>query len=111
MKLIHYAGGSVLTGDDVAHTVAEYATALAQAGKADTVRIPVIKDGLLNAVELVIGPASQLIIEDTVEEFEDAFHDGTLLGAVLAKLEALRNPEQVQPRPPTARDDPSLDDV
>ncbi|MBC7589643.1 MAG: hypothetical protein H7226_01190 [Salinibacterium sp.] len=111
MKLILYAGGSVLTGDVVAHSVAEYATALAQAGKADTVRIPVIKDGRLNSVELVIGPASQLIIEDAGGDFEDAFHDDTQLGTVLEKLKALRNPEQVQPRPSTAGDDSSLDDL
>lgn len=110
MKRILYASGSVLTGDDMAHVVALYATALAQSGKADTVSVPVIKEGLVNSVEIVIGPASQLIVEDAGDEFDATFDDSPYLAEVRAKLESLNHPAQVQPRPAPDRPQPSLDD-
>jgi hypothetical protein len=85
-------------------------TALAQSGTADTIFVPVIKDGLVNSVEIVIGPASQLIIEDAGNEFEEAFDDAPPLAEVRAKLERLQHPEQVRPRPAAERPQPSLDE-
>jgi hypothetical protein len=67
MKRILYANGSVLTGDDIATSVVRYATALARAKTADTVRIPIMRDDRQSTVEMLIGPSSQLIIEDAGE--------------------------------------------
>ncbi|WP_309616623.1 hypothetical protein [Salinibacterium sp.] len=110
MKRILYASGSVLTGDEMAHVVALYATALAQSGKADTIFVPVIKDGRVNSVEIVIGPASQLIIEDAGDEFDEVFDDTPHLAELKTKLERLEHPEQVHPHPASDEDSHSLDD-
>jgi hypothetical protein len=62
---IHYADGRYLTGDEVAAAVVDYAEALAREGTAAaTVVIPVRDDdGSIRRVELLIGPASQIVIE------------------------------------------------
>jgi hypothetical protein len=62
---IHYADGRYLTGDEVAVAVVDYAEALAREGTAAaTVVIPVrADDGSVQRVELLIGPASQIVIE------------------------------------------------
>ena len=66
MKRILYASGSVLTGDDIAHSLVNYAAVLARAGSADTVLIPAVTDHESRTVEMLLGPASQLIVEDAV---------------------------------------------
>ncbi|QIS38126.1 hypothetical protein [Clavibacter capsici] len=65
MHIIHYADGHYLTGDEVAAAVVGYAEALAREGTAAaTVVIPVrVADGSVERVELLIGPASQLVVE------------------------------------------------
>jgi hypothetical protein len=67
MKRILYANGSVLTGNDIATSVVRYAAALARAKSADTVQIPTIRDDRQTTVEMLIGPSSQLMIEDAGE--------------------------------------------
>ncbi len=111
MKRILYSSGSVLTGDDVAHAVALYATSLARAGAADLVRIPVIKDGLPGTVEIVIGPASQLIIEDAGDEFDVDFDSDPYLQRLVESRSRLDNPPTVEPGPRAAGDSWSLDDL
>jgi hypothetical protein len=65
VHIIHYADGRYLTGDEVAAAVVEYAEALAREGTAAaTVVIPVrVDDGSVERVEVLIGPASQIVIE------------------------------------------------
>jgi hypothetical protein len=62
---IHYADGRYLTGDDIALAVVECAEALAREGTAaETVRVPVrLPEGDVGIVEILIGPASQIVVE------------------------------------------------
>ncbi|QLD10769.1 hypothetical protein [Microbacterium oleivorans] len=61
MDRVHYAGDSVLTGSDIARALLDYAQALAEAGTAATVDIPVVDDdGAEKRWEVLVGPASQM---------------------------------------------------
>lgn len=72
MKRIVYAGESIMTGDAVAGAVLEYGRALAEAGAADTITIPVVLgDGMQGEATLLIGPASQIITEAATSEVEE----------------------------------------
>jgi hypothetical protein len=72
MKRIVYAGSRLLTGDDIAVAVLEYCAALADAGTAETVQIPVLgEDGARSMVTLLVGPSSQIVAEDEPTEFEE----------------------------------------
>jgi hypothetical protein len=62
MKTIHYAGDVVLTNDDVADAVVDYASALAKKGSSAELTIPVVlDDGSTSTASMLLGPASQLI--------------------------------------------------
>lgn len=64
MKRISYAGGAIVTGDEIADTVMDYAAMLARAGIADHVRVPAIaSDDSVTTIDLLIGPASQFLAE------------------------------------------------
>jgi hypothetical protein len=65
VQTIHYAEGRYLTGDDIAREVVECAQALAREGTAaETVTVPVrLPDGGAGSVEILIGPASQIVVE------------------------------------------------
>ncbi|PZE23991.1 MULTISPECIES: hypothetical protein [unclassified Curtobacterium] len=68
MRRIHYAGGYVMTGDSTCKALLRYARALAVAGVADVVQIPVVTDGGSRAyAHLLIGPASQIFSTPVLE--------------------------------------------
>ena len=68
MKRIHYASGSLLTGDDIADVIVRFAAALAHNNAAAEVHAPAVVDGGgTGEVLLLLGPASQMLAED--EEF------------------------------------------
>lgn len=72
MKRISYAGGVIVTGDEIADTIMDYAAMLARAGIADHVRVPAIaSDDSVFSVDLLIGPASQLIAEPVDSPHDD----------------------------------------
>jgi len=65
MKRIHYASGSLLTGDAVAEALVGYAAALAANQAAAEVHAPAVLDsGERGEVLLLLGPASQIMAED-----------------------------------------------
>jgi len=64
MKRIHYASGSLLTGDDIADVIVRFAAALAHNNQAAEVRAPAVTDGGTREVLLLLGPASQMLAED-----------------------------------------------
>ena len=98
MKRILYASGSVLTGDAVAHSVVQYATTLARAGTADTITIPVVKDSESMTVEMLIGPSSQLMLEDAGRDPDDAFGDESFRREIDLRRDRVENPPSVKPR-------------
>jgi len=75
MKLIHYAGETLLTGDAIADAVLAYASSLASREESATIVIPVrLEDGSIAEANLLIGPASQLVAvahESSLDEVVD----------------------------------------
>jgi hypothetical protein len=69
MKNIRYDGSTILTSDDVADAVIEYAEALSSGGRSDTIEVPAIApDGTMTTTKILIGPSSELVIEDTDDD-------------------------------------------
>ncbi|WP_285114947.1 hypothetical protein [Leifsonia sp. fls2-241-R2A-40a] len=65
MKRIHYASGSLLTGDDIADVIVRFAAALAVTNGAAEVHAPAVVDGgSTGEVLLLLGPASQMLAEE-----------------------------------------------
>jgi len=81
MKRIHYASGTMLTGDAIADALMRYAAALATRASAAEVHAPAIfESGEPGEITLLLGPASQILTEhepfDGAELRDDAFvHD------------------------------------
>lgn len=64
MKRIHYASGSLLTGDAIADAVVRFAAALADNATAAEVHAPaILDDGEVGEALLLLGPASQMLAE------------------------------------------------
>ena len=91
MKRIYYASGSLVTGDRIADALVRYAEVLAMRDASDTVDIPIaLQSGAAGRAQLLIGPASQLVVvpeegaaeivedEATIEEFQ---HRSALLSS------------------------------
>lgn len=73
MKNIRYDSSILLTSDDVANAVIEYAAALSGGDRADTVAVPcVAPDGTMTTTKILIGPASELVVEDAEEDVLEA---------------------------------------
>lgn len=64
MRRVVYAGGAFYTGNEIASALMEYARELARNATADTVFVPARSiDGDAEDVEVLLGPASQLVSE------------------------------------------------
>ncbi|QIG38220.1 hypothetical protein G5T42_00950 [Microbacterium sp. 4R-513] len=76
MKVLAYAGGHYLTGDDIAVALLEYSRALADVGSAASVEIPILSDdGSREEATFLVGPASQIVVthaDASVDELVDA---------------------------------------
>lgn len=76
MKKVTYAGSEFLTGDDITLALLDCSQALAEAGEAETVSVPMVEDdGTIGTVTVLIGPASQIVVKDAhveVDELVDA---------------------------------------
>ena len=76
MQRIHYAGGDLLTGSDIADAIVDYAAALAGRRAAASIDIPIrTAAGGVARAHLLIGPASQLVTEPVESEFEELTDD------------------------------------
>ncbi len=77
MKQIVYAGSRLMTGDEIAIAVLDYCAALADAGTAETVEIPVLSgEGHRTKATLLVGPSSQIVAEDVDTAYEEVIdHD------------------------------------
>jgi len=109
MKRILYSNGSLVMGDDLAGSVVRYATALAKAHSADSVVIPIVSGDFhtlggttvleTGKVEMLIGPASQLVIEEVGGQTggED---DAEFIAEIEKKLDLMQHPTPIEPCPP-----------
>jgi len=69
MKNIRYDSTMILVADDVADAVIEYAAALSGGDRADTVDVPAVgPDGTMTTTKILIGPASEIVVEDADED-------------------------------------------
>ena len=76
MQRIHYAGGDLVTGTDIADAIVDYAAALAGRRTAASIDIPVrTATGGVGRAHLLIGPASQLVTEPVESEFDELTDD------------------------------------
>lgn len=94
MKLIHYAGQQFLTSNSIADALLDYAAALARRGRADRVSIPVLSDGAVSEVDVLIGPASQVVAE-IVEDVGDGPQDDQLVDDLRRRTALLHDPRPV----------------
>jgi len=76
MHRIWYANTSFLTDDRTASAVMEYARVLAIVNSADVIGVPGIDaTGEVRAIQLVIGPSSQILAAGTDDEHVDVRSD------------------------------------
>ncbi|MDR6970108.1 hypothetical protein [Leifsonia shinshuensis] len=76
MRRIVYAGTAFYTGDALAEALLEYSRALARRDIADTVFVPGrTAQGDVGPVEVLIGPASQIVSEPADEVGPDLEDD------------------------------------
>ncbi|MDO8383145.1 MAG: hypothetical protein Q7T17_09225 [Microbacterium sp.] len=90
MHKIHYAGDSIVTGSEIARALLDYAQALSQVTASATVEVPTLEeDGERGRVELLIGPASQLIAHELRTDEADPVDD-ELVDRMTAEATRLR---------------------
>lgn len=69
MKNIVYGLTAVLTTDEAADAVLEYAAALAHAGLADTVAVPTVDTfGTTTTTSFLLAPALGILVEDAPDD-------------------------------------------
>lgn len=91
MRRIHYASGTLLTGDAIADVVVRYAAALAKRGLAIEVDVPVLDEaGETSSALLLLGPASQILAEH--EPADDDLEDAEFVAGTEKAIDALATP-------------------
>jgi hypothetical protein len=78
VKYIHYDGTEIMTGDEIADALLDYAAILGANGRTDTVAIPAVADdGSVTRTTVLIGPASELTLsaapDDELEPEDHVF--------------------------------------
>lgn len=69
VKYVIYGENKVMTGDEIAKAVLSYAAALGENGTTDIVEIPTAdENGMSVTAELLLGPASQIMIEPAPDD-------------------------------------------
>ena len=100
MKRIIYAGSEFMTGDDIATALLRYSAALAEVGEAQTVTIPSFQeDGSIGSVDLLVGPASQIVAIHAGTGEQDLVDEG-IVAELEARTRRLRPVAVVDPEPP-----------
>jgi hypothetical protein len=91
MRRIHYASGTLLTGDAIADVVVRYAAALAKQGLAVELDVPMIDEaGETGSALLLLGPASQILAEH--ESAGDDLLDPDFVSSTEKAIDALGTP-------------------
>ena len=99
MKELSYADRHVVTADEIADGVLQYAKALASNHAADTVTMPAVgEDGEVRDVEFLIGPSSQ-ITSIPVADREVRIPVEATLTDLADRTRALRGHHVVSPAP------------
>jgi hypothetical protein len=111
MKRISYSGGSFLTTDTVADALLHFVAALGSSHRAEAIEIPVLHDdGEADTVQLVIGPASELVSVSESTSFADPdSHEA--VQRLHARTESLHSPRPVASTDREATADYDFDDL
>jgi hypothetical protein len=89
MYRVTYAGETFLTGQALGDVVLNYARGLALKDRADTVEIPgLLEDGSPTVMELLIGPASQIVMAVVDSDHEEPKDESTVAD-LTRRLESL----------------------
>ncbi|GAA1441785.1 hypothetical protein [Leifsonia poae] len=76
MRKVIYAGTAFYTGDRISAAILEYASALARQGMSETAFVPArTVTGEFGDVEVLLGPASQLVSEPSDKDWDDIVDD------------------------------------
>ena len=79
MKTILFANAELLTGDDIALAVLHYSGALAEAGLAETIEVPVLEaDGTRALALMLVGPASMIVAVDAHSRFPELIDEASV---------------------------------
>jgi hypothetical protein len=91
MMRMFYAGGSILTSDDIAAAIVAYAQTLARAGTSDVVSVPIVQEEDLKqgTASMLIGPGSQLLCVPVVHDGVTGPIDNGLVGELERRRQAL----------------------
>ena len=82
MRKVIYAGTAFYTGDRISAAILEFASALARQGASETVFVPArTESGELGEVEVLLGPASQLVTEPADRDWDDVIDDEFAISA------------------------------
>jgi hypothetical protein len=96
MKRLSYGGESVFTGDAIADAVLAYAEALANRQSSATITIPArLKSGQRTEVNLLVGPASQIVAMHEDVEGEEIVDDA-IVENIHAEVKVLTGPLRVR---------------
>lgn len=99
MMELHYAGATAIISDEMAAALVEYAKTLGVAGSADALEVPSIsEDGARGVLSMLVGPASQLVAEQTAHGDTD-INDGAAIAIIQQKMRDL-HPKVVMPSEP-----------
>jgi hypothetical protein len=89
MYRVTYAGETFFTGQALGDVVLDYARGLALKDRADTVEIPgLLEDGSPTVVELLIGPASQMVMT-VVDSDDEEPADQSIVADLTRRLDSL----------------------
>lgn len=91
MRQLFYSSGHMFVADTTARAVLRYARALADTGRADIIRVPIIVDGEVAHAHLLIGPSSQ-IFDVPATGRTDEPDDPDALAEIARKTLALQPP-------------------
>lgn len=93
MKRVFYASGSLVTSDRTAEALVNLAAALAVRESSESVDIPIrLDDGTTGRAQLLIGPASQLVVVPEEGEDGEPKEDDELLADLSRRTRALSSP-------------------
>jgi hypothetical protein len=106
VKELIYAGGKTIVSDELAEAITDYAQIMATNGDSGVIEFPAVgEDGTVGMSRLLLGPASQIIVEPVTAEPSNL--DDT---EVIAELKARIRAAGTQHALPIDPDDITPDD-
>ena len=99
VKLLQYADEHWLIGDEAAKALVDYAIALANADRADSVDVRMLNPtGRTQTVSLLVGPATMLTLTDSDSEAGEP-DNSEAIAQMLERTRQLTTPPTAQPQP------------